>query len=673
MIVSTHSSSRSPSPNRWGTSAPPSFFFAFLLALLLVGSSLQAEESRLKDEKERAKVESQREEGRLTLDAKRWPLERVLDYISRASRTTNVKLHILDATKEEEYRRMPVTVELINVHWRTAVEYIAQKYGFTINDSMAKDGVILLEKQPRVTYTVREDEQMTMLQAINLITKEAAPDLIIAPAIIKNTQPVYFSFKDKPWREALEALLKQYGYVLIEEGGKILRITSKQDEQLEFKTEIIPLMYISPEGARFQPDRPTSVYYKRIAGQTTGEGGQQATTTLLSALRQLSTPEKGTVTHEPRTNQLIIRDTASVIEEMKLIIRQVDVPPKQVKINCIMFTNTINPQSAMGTMWSNGDAFRLDVYGNNHWRTLFPFTPSFRPDTLLSNLGLNILRPVTPEGLSYLKQRGQPTQSNYYDPSENMNPWQSPTQMNLKLATLSTDMVMQFALSQRDVTLMQAPEIVVLDNTEATIFVGEQRRYATTTTTVDSSGIVTTVWKEAEGSPLNTGVQLTVIPHICGQSENLLLEVIPSTDDYTGMENYGVLDNGEAALKLPQTNSKVVVTRMLLRSGETGFIGGLIYDQLVKEEKKIPILGNIPVLGYLFKQTKKGGGIGPDRLSTKKSLNVMITPTILRYPEEDRKIFEEQVEQVRNLISKIELPDVEASEEEEASKITVKK
>jgi hydrogenase accessory protein HypB len=153
--------------------------------------------------------------------------------------------------------------------------------------------------------------------------------------------------------------------------------------------------------------------------------------------------------------------------------------------------------------------------------------------------------------------------------------------------------------------------------------------------------------------PVQLGVQLFVVPHTCGDSGDLILEIIPKTERLdpsfpapagatfpAGFIYYG----GNVAaptLMLPQTRTKTVVTRMMMQSGDTGVIGGLLDDTETKASAWVPVLGKIPMLGYLFKQNTK--------TKTTNNTTIFITPTILRTDGDVR--IKDQIEQIRNLVA----------------------
>ena len=95
----------------------------------------------------------------------------------------------------------------------------------------------------------------------------------------------------------------------------------------------------------------------------------------------------------------------------------------------------------------------------------------------------------------------------------------------------------------------------------------------------------------------------------------------------------------------PITSKRTFITQVVVKSGETIALGGLISDEKVVNKTKVPCLGDIPLLGYLFKNQITS--------SKKTNLIVFITPTIVRTAEEQRKISKKALKQTKTSLKKI--------------------
>jgi type II secretory pathway component GspD/PulD (secretin) len=176
---------------------------------------------------------------------------------------------------------------------------------------------------------------------------------------------------------------------------------------------------------------------------------------------------------------------------------------------------------------------------------------------------------------------------------------------------------------------VQAPKLIALDNQEATIFVGDTIRFAQTKSSSNQSGGLEFSIEEAENSPVQVGFQLLMIPHVIPDKDQIMMTVIPQQRSLSGPDDgfrtfrVGAGSQiGAQEMLLPQERSSTVVTHLKLDNGHTAVIGGLLQDQDSTTVNKIPLLGDIPVLGYLFK--------GETKRKERNNLIIFLTPRIVR-------------------------------------------
>ncbi len=153
-------------------------------------------------------------------------------------------------------------------------------------------------------------------------------------------------------------------------------------------------------------------------------------------------------------------------------------------------------------------------------------------------------------------------------------------------------------LSDSRSEILASPQISTLDHTEAKIFMGDQISIPQ----VDQNN--NTVYQMVE-----SGIKLTVTPHVAGDNR-ILLEL------QTENNSYG-FDQGQVVINKQEAQTKVVVS-----DGETVVIGGLTKNDEIEAETGIPILKDIPILGYLFKHTRKE--------VNKRDLIIFVTPRVMR-------------------------------------------
>jgi general secretion pathway protein D len=201
---------------------------------------------------------------------------------------------------------------------------------------------------------------------------------------------------------------------------------------------------------------------------------------------------------------------------------------------------------------------------------------------------------------------------------------------------------------QRDTKsdVVQAPKIIALDGQEATIFVGETIRYAEAKSEQGQAGGLQLSLTEAQGSPVDVGFQLMVVPHVIPGTNNLTMEVIPKETSLSGDSGQSALSPAgfdvftvgasglEGTIALPRTRTSTIVTTMLLESGQTAVIGGLTTESDQKLESRVPYISAIPVLGELFKYKSKA--------RQRRSLLVFVTPTIVHSAQEQEAILQRE-------------------------------
>ena len=203
--------------------------------------------------------------------------------------------------------------------------------------------------------------------------------------------------------------------------------------------------------------------------------------------------------------------------------------------------------------------------------------------------------------------------------------------------------------------ILSTPSVVTLDNEEAVLTVGEEVPFVTGSFSSISSNT-------SNGNPFTTvnreevGVMLKVKPQI-SKGNGVRLEIEQESSK---------VKSGEPGL---QTTSKSTMqTNVMIQDGELLVLGGLIEDQTSGNASKVPLLGDIPLLGRLFRSSVKG--------DTKKVLMMFIRPTIIRTAEDARKLSKNKFEQLitRDLNGKKEGPLTKQLEEfmdnQEADKST---
>ncbi|MDR0362694.1 MAG: hypothetical protein LBJ46_08455 [Planctomycetota bacterium] len=541
---------------------------------------------------------NQREEGRAFRIARPYRqvrLERVLADLEKLSPGIAYRVKAQTIEEEDELLATPVTMEMAGVNVDTALNYLADRLKLIINRDDAANGVVFFEKVARFTDIF---DGVRLGDAINEITRRGSANVVFSPMVDTDAR-VFLTFTDVPWREALDSVLRAHGCtVLLDGGGKIMRIATTAEADVQFETRSRPLRYVQPEGSHFQPEIVKAEFNDFVGRK--GGTGIDVGKSLIQVLEQVKSAN-GNVTYESRTNTLILRDTPVKIQEMLKLVDEIDTPPQQILIETRMLTVESDPQSKLGVRWGTDDdegqyaGIGGGVMGGSMWDVTWPWGPNNSGPDLSSG-------DVVTKGV-------------------------------MDLAGLQ--FWLQAAQFDKTVNMVQAPQILVLDNEEASVFIGDIRTYATISSTQNETSTSTSITEKE----VLVGVQLLVIPHVCRGTDEIILEVIPKQSDDPEFQS---ITAGTSALRIPdRLPVKMVHTKMMLHSSETGVIAGLFKEETREESRRVPGISKIPVFGKLFNHSAND--------LRKMNSMILVTPTII--PPRHTEDFDNEIESFRESLA----------------------
>ena len=192
----------------------------------------------------------------------------------------------------------------------------------------------------------------------------------------------------------------------------------------------------------------------------------------------------------------------------------------------------------------------------------------------------------------------------------------------LRISRGDFDGVINMLQTQGDVQMLSNPRVTVTNNQKAVIKVGQDEYFVTDVSSSDSIGGATTQnQNDIELTPFFSGIALDVTPQI-DSGGSVILHVHPSVTETA--EQTKSIQVGEQQIQLPlaQSNIRESDTVIRARDGEIVVIGGLMETITSDEESKTPLLGDIPVLGNLFKNTRK--------TQSKRELVILIRPSVVQ-------------------------------------------
>ncbi len=371
--------------------------------------------------------------------------------------------------------------------------------------------------------------------------------------------------------QALVSLLNNYSLQLVEDPkSKIGRVTIKDPAAPPpLTTKIIQLKYAPPSN-------------------------------VVASAQSILTDKRSKVVPDVRTSQLVVVATEQEMVAVDELVASLDLQPKQVLIEARILETTVNPKTAKGIDWSGTLAAQHVVGGNN----ALPGVPGSDPTTAIDANGNVVSVPGT-QGiiggiLSDPKLLMSPSQGPFFNPS------------TFFLNADGVSAVISFLNQYSEVREISSPRSVTLDNEKSTVEVG--MLYPIVNVTAGTS-------QTTGGSQItysNLTIRLEVTPRISA-NDFVNLMVTPSITKLGPQFKSKVAGTDNTVDSFLTRN---VTTKVLVPSGNTLVMGGLIQDQINTGNVKVPILGDIPVLGYLFRSDTK------DR--NKTDLVLFITPTIVQ-------------------------------------------
>ena len=281
-----------------------------------------------------------------------------------------------------------------------------------------------------------------------------------------------------------------------------------------------------------------------------------------SKISELLTPSVGTIKFDERSNRILVTDTALKIAEAQKIVEAFDQRDRQVLIEAKILQITLSDAYKLGVDWEG-------VVADYHSLT---FGSDF-------------------DVLSSSEKRGK-----------------------LSIGTIAADgytALVEALETVGETNILSAPRIMVVNNKEAKILVGSTEPYVTTTTITSASGPTTT----AESvNFIDVGVKLYVTPTI-HEDDFITMKIRPEVSSVTS--NLTTSNNNT----IPVVETSEAETTVNVKDGVTIIIGGLIKEETINTTKKIPFLGNIPILGMAFRSTNNS--------TSKTEIVIFLTPRIV--------------------------------------------
>ena len=295
----------------------------------------------------------------------------------------------------------------------------------------------------------------------------------------------------------------------------------------------------------------------------------------------------GTIKADERSNSVVITALPRKMAEIEKIIGELDKKTRQVLIEAKIVKVSLNPDFEMGINWE-----WILREGQKNAVSMGDFVMNFPVSTSVTSFGkFNLLATSLPNQDSY-------------------------------------DATLKLLKTVGETKLLSSPRITAINNQEAKILVGTREAYVTNTVT---QGQTTTTTAE-NVTFLDVGVQLTVTP-IINEDGYVTMKIKP---EVSSVARYLTTSDEN---QIPIVDTTTAETKVMVKDGTTIIIGGLIKDETVRTVKKVPLAGDLPIIGMIFRQVKEE--------KEKTELVVFLTPHIITGDKDMPKWEEKEIKDLR--------------------------
>jgi type IV pilus assembly protein PilQ len=513
---------------------------------------------------------------------------------------SNFNPTIPDLLKENKDRGLPPRKDIRDVVDQIeSTPYIPSTYGRTnyqtgpLFDFAQPEGRMakILDKEISVHLDDATLEELIFnvgpAQGINFVADKSIPAF---------TQKLSFNADRVRVREFLDFMSRNYE-LQFQIGQDLIWIVDAKDktkiqEETRFyrlrKGFVLPAQYGATEltQVRTTANNVTTVTETQKIDKFVNDGTPE-TPSIEQAIKELFTGSKFLIDYE--RNLVVARGTREQLEIIEKIIEEFDKPIQQVLIEAKFITVSQPAFLQLGVLWETGRQFAAA-------RSPTDFTSLVQPVNL-AGVGLGL----------------QETFTNVLD---------SPTLS----ATIS-------ALEQSgESQTLSAPRLTVINNRPATISDGKIQYYYeeyTVKTTITERSSASSFVPQGKPTKLTAGVELDVLASIGGDGQSVLLALNPRVSQDVKLVTFATLSDVDAAgnvistfdIKLPESRTQELATRVVVGSGQTVAMGGVLEREQSTYVESVPVLGNIPLIGPLFRRRSE--------IDRPRYLLIFVTATIL--------------------------------------------
>ena len=431
----------------------------------------------------------------------------------------------------------------------------------------------------RLTLNFQDLETRAVLQ---LIADFSGLNIVVSDTVQGS---VTLRLQNVPWDQALDIVMTTKGLDMRRNGNVIIvapaeEIAAREQADLEAQQALQTLEPLRSEFIQVNYAKAAELAELIRGGNTGG-----MTNGLIS--------DRGSVAIDVRTNTLLVSDTARSLENIRRLVTTLDIPVRQVSIETRVVIVNDDYSRELGVR------FGATVVKDNSGDGIISMTgTSEGSDTIVGS------------ALDNLQQTGQPFPVTVgpIDQRYNVNlPVTSPAG-SFALAILDSDYLVDLELSALQAEgqgrIVSTPRVIATNQREARIEQGVEIPYQESS----SSGATTTQFKEAV-------LSLTVTPQIT-PDDRIIMDLLVTKD------SVGEVVPSATGGFVPSIDTRSVTTTVVVNDGETVVLGGIYETELRETVNKVPVLGDIPGLGYLFRSK--------NNVNNNAELLIFVTPKIIR-------------------------------------------
>ncbi len=429
----------------------------------------------------------------------------------------------------------------------------------------------------RLTLNFQDIDTRAVLQ---LLADASGQNIVVSDSVSGN---VTLRLQNVPWDQALDIVLKTKGLDKRRDGNVII-VAPQAELATREKSELAARKDVS----ELAPLRSEYLQVNYAKAQDMAALIKSQNNSLLSS--------RGNVAVDERTNTLLLLDTADKLADIRRLVATLDIPVRQVLIESRIVIVNSDFERQIGSI------FGVSNYQTSGKNGLVATTGTAAgTDTMVSSAIANSQAGggVTPVAI--------PTGSSAVNRYNVNLPVPSPAG-TFALSVLGNNFLVDLELSaaqaETQANIISSPRVITANRKEATIQQGVEIPYQQSA----SSGATTIQFKQAV-------LSLKVTPQIT--PDNRIILDLDVRDD-----SVGTIVVASGGVNVPSINTREITTQVLVNDGQTVVLGGILQTTQREDDTKVPYLGDIPILGHLFKST--------DHKDDKDELMIFITPKIVR-------------------------------------------